>query len=315
MATYTRALVVINPASGRHDPSETRRTIEDRLQQHGIPFDVRETQQEGDALMWAQQAASNGFDLVVVSGGDGTIMEAMSGLIKDGSRVPLLQIPVGTANLLARALSIPIDQAQALDLAVDGKAVRLDVGYLPDKDRYFALIAGAGYDAQLIADASRELKNVLGFAAYVYTGLKNLFALRRSRITIEIDGRRRRVRAHTVMIVNVGSIDHMGISIGPKLDLMIISSASIPGALRILFQIVTRQFSGNADLQYLSASRVRVDATPPLPTQIDGEELGTTPLIAEAIPRGALLIVPTSYKTEHAEDADPAEHQRIVASE
>lgn len=303
MSAYQRALVIANPVSGRNDPTETRRMLEERLDQEQLAYDLRETQEAGDALNWACNAEAEGFDLVVVSGGDGTIMEAMSGLIKSGSRVPLAQIPAGTANLLARALSIPTDQADALDMIFTGKAERLDVGYLPEQDRYFALVAGAGYDAQLIGDASRELKNVLGFAAYVVTGIKNLFKLRPARIELEVDGRRERFRAHTVMVVNIGQVDQVGISLGPnihphdgRLDLIIVSSATVLGALRILFQILTRQFRGNSNLRYLSAQRVRLTARPPLPTQIDGEELGQTPLYVEAVPEGALLIVPQEYQ-------------------
>jgi diacylglycerol kinase family enzyme len=105
------------------------------------------------------------------------------------------------------------------------------------------------------------------------------------------------------MIVNVGQIGDGAIALGPnihphdgKLDLMIVSSASVLGALRILFRIVTRRFDGQGDLQYISASRVRITARPPLPTEIDGEQLGQTPLYAEAVPEGALLLVPQEYE-------------------
>ncbi len=303
MAAYRRVLVIVNPASGRHDPAATREAIEERLRREQVEYDLRETQQAGDALKWAQNAADEGFDLVVVSGGDGTVMEAMSGLIKAGSAVPLAQLPVGTANLLAKALEIPSDPVEALDLIFSGKPVRFDVGYLPKEDRYFALVAGAGYDARLIADASRELKDVLGFAAYLWTGFKNLFKLRPSRITLEIDGQRHRFRAHTVMVVNVGQIESAGVMFGPnihphdgKLDLMVVSSATVWGALRILVRVLLRRFEGLSDLTYFSASRVHIDAQPPLPTEIDGEQLGLTPLHAEAVPDGALLLVPQDYQ-------------------
>lgn len=300
---YQRVLVIMNPVSGRHDESDARQKIEERLKRDGVTYEVRETQQAGDALTWARTATDDGFDLVIVSGGDGTIMEAMSGMIKSGSHIPLAQIPTGTANLLARALLIPTGMEEALETAFTGKAARLDVGYLPNEDRYFALIAGAGYDARLISDASRELKNVLGFAAYVVTGFKNLFNLRPVRVELEVDGKQRQLRAHTVMIINIGQIgDHL-IQIGPnihphdgKLDLMIISAASLRGALRVLYQILTRQFTGNIDLTYMSAERVTIRAQPPLPTQIDGEELGGTPLYAEAVPDGALLVVGPDYE-------------------
>ncbi|HEY0602574.1 MAG TPA: diacylglycerol kinase family protein [Herpetosiphonaceae bacterium] len=303
MASYRRVLVIINPASGRHDAAKTRQMIEERCEQSQATYEIRETQDAGDALKWAQAADDEGFDLVLVAGGDGTIMEAMSGLIKDGSKIPLAQIPLGTANLLARAIQVPVETEQALDLAFTGKAERFDVGFLPNEDRYFALVAGAGYDARLIADASRELKNALGFAAYIVTGVKNLFTLRPARITLEIDGQRRQIRAHTIMVVNVGQIESVGIALGPniqphdgKLDLVIVSSATVLGALRIAFQILTRQFTGNSNLQYFSASKVKITTRPSLPTQIDGEELGTTPLYVEAVPEGALLIVPQDYQ-------------------
>lgn len=299
---YHKALIIINPVAGQHDPGETRAQIEQRFTQEQLCYEIRETQEAGNALQWAEQAEADGFDLVVVSGGDGTVMEAMSGLIKSGSNVPLAQLPVGTANLLARALSIPMEQAGALETIFSGKPTRLDVGYLPREDRYFALVVGAGYDARLIRDASRELKNSLGFAAYIVTGVKNLFTLRPSRIELEIDGRRMRLRAHTVLIINVGEIADAKIALGPnihphdgKLDLMILSSASLLGALRIMVRVLTRRFKDTGGLRYLSASRIRLHARPPLPTQIDGEQLSMTPLEVEAVPEGALLIVPQSY--------------------
>lgn len=299
---YQRALVIMNPVAGQHDPGETRALVEQRLIRAQIGYEIRETQEAGDALRWAQQAAGDGFDLVVVSGGDGTIMEAMSGLIKGGSSVPLAQLPAGTANLLARALGLPTDHAEALEIVFSGKPVRLDVGYLPREDRYFALVAGAGYDARLIGDASRELKNALGFGAYVVTGIKNLFTLRPARIELEVDGKRLRLRAHTVLIINVGEIDAANVALGPdihphdgKLDLMIMSSASLLGALRLALRILTRRFADTKGLRYMRAARIRMSARPPLPTQLDGEPLGTTPLEVEAVPGAALLIVPQSY--------------------
>jgi diacylglycerol kinase (ATP) len=313
---YQNALIILNPVAGQSDPAELRALIERRFAEVGLRHELRETHAAGDALRWAQHAAADGFDLLVVSGGDGTIMEAMSGLIKAGGSVPLAQLPAGTANLLARALRIPTDADEALTTALSGKAVRLDVGYLPREDRYFALVAGAGYDARLIGDASRELKNALGFGAYLLTGIKNLFTLRPARIELEVDGRRMRLRAHTLMIINVGEIDAANIALGPdihphdgKLNLMILSSASLLGALRIVARVLTRRFADSPDLRYLSASRIRISARPALPTQLDGEQLGATPLEVEAVPAGALLIVPQTY-TAADEASTPAHAAR-----
>jgi YegS/Rv2252/BmrU family lipid kinase len=303
MAPFRRALVILNPSSGQHDAKDTRELIEARLRDGGLEYNVRTTEGAGDALNWAEAAPGEGYDLVVAAGGDGTIMEAMSGLIRAKADVPLAQIPAGTANLLARALTIPADPGEALDVIFSGRIERLDVGYLPDKERYFALVAGCGYDARLIADATRDLKNVLGFAAYIVSGIKNLFTLRRAHIELVVDGERRLFRANTVMIVNVGQIDDSGIKLGAnihphdgKLDVIVATSASVFGALRILFRILTGRFEGHSDLHYLSVEQVMINAKPALPTQIDGEALGTTPLHAQAVPGGALLVVPQTYQ-------------------
>lgn len=303
MANYNRALVILNPVSGQHEADETQQTIIAKLEAAGITSELRVTAAAGDAMRWAEAATGDGFDLVIAAGGDGTIMEAMSGLIRAKSDAPLAQLPLGTANLLARALTIPSELDEALETIINGRAERLDVGYLPEQDRYFALVAGCGYDARLIGDASRDLKNVLGFGAYVLTGLKNLFTLRRAHIEMIVDGERRLFRANTVMIVNVGQIGDAGLKLGAniqphdgKLDVIIAKSASVMGALTILFRILTGRFEGHSELQYLAVEHVSIKAKPPLPTQVDGEALGETPLEARAVPNGALLIVPHSYQ-------------------
>ena len=294
-------LVIINPASGQGDQAKLREKVEARLQREGVRYEVRETQGEGDAMKWAKETQA---DLVMVSGGDGTIMETMSGLISNHRDTPLAQLPGGTANLLARSLGVPIELDEALELALTGISVPLDVGYLPERDRYFAIVAGAGWDAQMIEDAPREIKNRLGFLAYVISGVKNLFALKRSNVTLEIDGQEHRFRAHTVMLINVGEIAGTNIHVGKsnphdgKLDLAIVTPNTLSGLLRLTFRIVTGNFENYRDLKTFSAERVRVSANPPLHVQIDGETLGETPFHAEVVPGGARLVVPRSYAEE-----------------
>jgi diacylglycerol kinase (ATP) len=300
VSNVERVLIIRNPASGQGDPEALRETLEQHLKQKRVTYEIRDTKGEGDALKWAQEAKD--VDLVIASGGDGTIMEAMSGLIKNDQSIPLAQLPAGTANLLARAFGIPTDPVEALNVALSGVAVSTDVGYLPDHDRYFALVAGAGWHAQLVEDASRDLKNKLGVFAYVVTGIKNLFDLQHSKIDLEIDGKHHRYRANTVMIINIGEIVGVDLKMGQnisahdgKLDLSIASPRTLFEVLRLTFRMLTKQYDSYNDLKYFSASSIRVTATPPLEVQIDGESIGQTPLYAEAVPDGALLIVPEVY--------------------
>lgn len=292
-------LVILNPASGQGDPVATREAVEAFLGARGLEYQVRETEAQGDARRWAKETEA---ELVIASGGDGTIMEAMNGVIENPRRPLLAQLPLGTANLLARALGVPGELGAALELALEGAVAELDVGYLAEHDLYFALVAGAGWDAQLIEGATREIKDRLGFLAYIVSGVKTLFALRPSRITLEIDGRERRVRAHTVMIINVGEMLGSGITLGAditphdgKLDVAIVTPTGVLGLVRLALKLLFKRFENGRELSYLSAERIRVSASPPLKLEVDGEAIGTTPFAAEVRPKAVRLVVPAEY--------------------
>jgi len=296
-----KLLVILNPVAGQEDSTVTKSTIVEFLDSRELEYELRETEGDGDALKWAKEAEE--VDLVIVAGGDGTVMEAMSGMIENPRPVPLAQLPLGTANLLTRALSIPTKLEDALELAIgDGVSVEMDVGYLVSHERYFAIIAGSGWDAMLIADATREMKDKLGFFAYIISGVKNLFTLRSSRIRIEIDDKVENFRADSVAVINIGEIHGSGIAIGDqvsphdgKLDLAIASTRGSLGIFRLLWQVLTKRFSDSDELKYFTASHLKVSARPPLKLEIDGEVIGETPFEVKVVPNGARLVVPLDY--------------------
>lgn len=304
---FSRILLIINPVSGQGENGEIAANIERILEESEAECDIRTTRKEGDAFKWAKEA--EGFDRILVGGGDGTIMEAMSGAIENPVNPPLAQIPLGTANLLARSLAVPTDLEGALELALNsGVSTAMDVGYLKGHRRYFAIVAGAGWDAEMIADADRELKDKLGFFAYVVTGFKHFFDLKRSHITATINGKRKRFWAHTLMVINIGEIEGTGLAIGKnvtphdgKLNLAIVAMKSPMGIIRLLFRLLTKRFDGTSELRYVAVETLKIEANPPLKIEIDGEAIGETPFEIEIIPSGAHLIVPQTY----------AEHKKV----
>lgn len=307
----TSVLVILNPVSGHHDYKQSKRTILDYLDDAGRTYELRETRGDGDALRWAREAS--GYDLVLVGGGDGTIVEAMSGMIKNPHPIPLAQLPMGTANLLARSMAVPIRLREALDLVFrDGVVASLDVGYLPEYDRYFAIVAGSGWDARMIEDADREMKNKLGFFAYVVSGLRHLFDLRRSRVTIEVDGKKYLFLAHTVMVINIGKIHGSGFSIGKavsphdgKLNLAVAMSHTFWGFVRMLIQILFGKFKKSRELKYFCAANIKVEASPPLKLEADGEPIGETPFEVKVVPGGSQLVVSPDYVEARGIESEP----------
>jgi YegS/Rv2252/BmrU family lipid kinase len=150
----------------------------------------------------ARRAIRDGADLVLVWGGDGIVQRCVDALA--GSGVPVAIIPAGTANLLASNLGIPHDLAAAVRIAFHGARRQIDLGRL--NGEHFAVMAGVGFDADMIADADRGAKQRLGRLAYVRAGLRHV----RGSLTpvqIEVDGTPWfRGEASCVLLGNVGRI-------------------------------------------------------------------------------------------------------------
>ena len=150
----------------------------------------------------ARRAAAEGADLIFVWGGDGTVQRCLDAVAGSGTAVAIL--PVGTANLLATNLHVPDDLTAAVRVGLHGGRRELDTGSV--NGEHFAVMAGAGFDARMIATADRAMKDRLGRAAYLYTAARSLFA-RRLTATVDVDGRRFfEGRVSLVLAANVGTI-------------------------------------------------------------------------------------------------------------
>jgi YegS/Rv2252/BmrU family lipid kinase len=295
-----RALIIVNPASGRGNSDRTLRSLGAAFAARRASFDLLETAGAGDAERAARQGAQLGYRSVVAVGGDGTIAEAITGLA--GSPVPLGIIPAGTANQLASNLGIPRDIERAVEVALHGTPMPMDIGQLGD-GRYFALMAGAGWDAEVMRDATRELKNRYGFLAYLYAGLRTATQLPSVAFHITADGQEIEVRAASVMVANVGQLFHdlfpVGFWIGPGvsyrdglLDVCIFAPQSVVDVATMLWKVAWQDFVGDQRMIYLQAREVVIESNPPIVTQADGDLVGTTPLRARAIPGGVRVLVP-----------------------
>jgi YegS/Rv2252/BmrU family lipid kinase len=154
------------------------------------------------APKYARRAAAKGADVVFVWGGDGTVQQCINALAGTDTAIAIL--PAGTANLLAENLNVPHDLAEAVRTGLHGDRRRLDTGSV--NGEHFTVMAGAGFDARMIAEADRGMKDRLGRAAYVATGIRNLGA-RRVRATVTVDGKRFfKGKVSCVLTANVGKI-------------------------------------------------------------------------------------------------------------
>jgi len=299
-ARDAQVLVVFNPAAGQRRHSQWLWNVLDLLAGHGVRVDVAETRCRGHATALARGAAARGARLVVAAGGDGTIAEVITGLA--GSTVPLGIIPLGTGNQLAANLALPADVERAVEVLVTGRELPIDLGQLAD-GRYFALMAGAGWDAEVMSFATRELKERWGFGAYLYAGLRKCIAPPSALFRIVADELEFEVRAATVIVANAGQLVYdllpLDLRIGPGvsfhdglLDVCIFAPRNLPDVAALLWRVASRRYVGDERMIYLQARHIRITADPPIVTQVDGDLNGETPLEARAVAGGVRVLVP-----------------------
>jgi YegS/Rv2252/BmrU family lipid kinase len=298
-----RTFIILNPAAGQDEPERLKRALGGGFAARDAAFDLVETAHAGHAATLAGQAAREGYRAVAVVGGDGTIAEAASGLA--GTTTPLAILPRGTANQVAQNLAIPIDLEAAIEVAVHGCPSPIDLGRIGG--RAFALVAGAGFDAAVMAAATRELKERWGFAAYVYAAVKEALAAKPRRFHIRADGRELEVDAVTVMIANVGELFPaylpIRFALGPRptnswqdglFDVIVVAPRTPPDFAMILWRAAHRNFPGDDRLIHFQTSEITIDADPPIAVQIDGDPAGVTPITATVERRALHVLLPES---------------------
>lgn len=189
--TPPRAVLLIrNPTAGRR-----RRGLVDAVVRHvraaGWTVDLIDTAAVGDARRFAETCDAGRYAVVAVAGGDGTINEVVNGLARRCETAPPLAIvPLGTANVLAHELGLDFKAASIAETMMSGRAVLVHPGEaLGEGDpRCFSLMAGAGFDAKVVAGVSTSLKRRFGKAAYVWRSLIETQRYRPVRYAVEVDG-------------------------------------------------------------------------------------------------------------------------------
>jgi diacylglycerol kinase (ATP) len=218
--TVLNALLIINPTAGQARPQTTPAALQETL----APFVGKTlvTQGPGDAEAAAHEASTEGrFDAVLVAGGDGTINEVVNGLMagheQGHATLPLGLIPLGTQNVLSHELQIPAGDPSAFtDVLRGGKTRGIDLGRI--EDRYFALMAGFGFDAAVVRDVLLPVKELIGPAAYALSTLRTLANYRSTSIRLRLDGEEVTTEAYLVVVANAASYAFRHVKMTPSLS-------------------------------------------------------------------------------------------------
>lgn len=180
-----KLLFVFNPHSGKGLIKNHLMTIVDIFTKGGYEVTVHPTQCRNDAYEKVLSRC-NDFDVIVCSGGDGTLNETIKAVMTNGNRLPIGYIPSGTMNDFASALSIPKDMSTAAQKIVDSDVVAVDIGSF--NDEYFTYIAAFGIFTEVSYETSQQMKNMFGSLAYIMEGMKRFNMTKTYRISVTHNG-------------------------------------------------------------------------------------------------------------------------------
>ncbi|MDN3936242.1 diacylglycerol kinase family protein [Arthrobacter sp. YD4] len=297
-STTRRAAVVINPMKSSGEDFKT--AFYDLCESEGWAEPLwLETTAADTGLGQAREALEAGVDVVIAAGGDGTVRCVAEVLA--GTGTPMGLVPMGTGNLLARNIGVDItdpvaasrDVLAGSDIKVDVVKARLDHG---GDEQLFLVMAGLGYDAAIMANTVDELKDRVGWLAYVEAGIRHLPG-KPVRARISVDGQqpvRRRIRS--VMVGNCGKITG-GIEVFPDakiddgiLDVLILAPQGRLGWFSVLAGMFGRKNNKNKAVEYFVGKTAEISLEQEQEFQLDGDHIGKAKHLSVAVEHEALTI-------------------------
>ena len=182
MNQVNHPVIIVNPVSGRGLDRSRLQNVERLARKMGWDGEILETTSQMHAGFLAQKAVYSGARHIIICGGDGSVMEALEAVA--GTKCALGIVPLGTGNLFAVNLDLPRTINGALKVALFGVVRDIDIGLT--NGVYFGILTGIGWDAAMVRDANRELKDRLGLLAYFLAAIRNLeHPISRYEITID----------------------------------------------------------------------------------------------------------------------------------
>lgn len=271
-----KMLFIMNPFSGQKRANRFLPEIIQMCNQAGYEVTVHITSGHGDATLAVERQGAD-KDLIVCCGGDGTMNETITGMLRTGNQAPIGYIPAGTTNDFATSLKLSHNVLQATQDILLGQPVHYDVGKFGD--RFFSYVASFGAFTKSSYIVPQNIKNALGHAAYVLGGISELSQIRNEHLRLEIDDQVVEddflfgAICNSTSIGGILSLDPKRVDMGDGLfEILLVRAARNLTELTECIQAVQNQTYNCSMITFRSAKSVKIYADPGMNWTLDGEK-------------------------------------------
>ena len=291
-----KMLFIMNPVSGQKKANRVLTDILTVFCEAGFDVTTVMTTGTGSATQAAIRLGGEA-DLVVCCGGDGTLNETVTGVLRGGWTCPIGYIPAGTTNDFANSMKLSLNPVEAAVDIVNGQPVRYDVGRFGS--RYFSYVASFGAFTRASYQIPQNIKNALGHTAYVLGGISELSQIRKEHIRAEIDGQLVEddflfgAICNSTSIGGILTLDPKQVDMGDgRFEIMLVRKPQSLEELSECIQAVQSQHYDCEMITFRSARHIRIWADPEMPWTLDGErEDGHAEVEVENLHQAVALMV------------------------
>jgi YegS/Rv2252/BmrU family lipid kinase len=289
-----RVFIIFNPSARGEKSQRLRHFLESKA---GKNVALAPTRCAGDATRLAAEGAADGYDVIVAAGGDGTINEVVNGIRPTGTTLGV--IPLGTVNVFARELGIPLKLERAWRVLEEGSVRTVDLGVADfvGQRRYFVQLAGIGLDARAVRNVIWKLKKQIGPLSYVWAAL---CAIGEQKAVVEVHtSEGGLVGKGAMVLVGNGRLYGGSFRMFPEakmddglLDICLFERPGYWHALRHGFGILTASHTKLSGVQYMRSAHFSCRAASLTPVELDGEDAGNTAVEFRLAPKALRVLAP-----------------------
>ncbi|MDD5067465.1 MAG: diacylglycerol kinase family lipid kinase [bacterium] len=291
---FQSAYIIINPAAGKQQIKWFLKSAKSFLNRLNIRYDYALTRAPRHATKLAQEAVKKKYDIIFAAGGDGTINEVINGIVDYGGILGI--IPLGTVNILAMEMGIPLNPVRSLNILLEGQIETIDLG--KSNNQYFVLMSACGIDSYTIYRVNLKLKKYIGPFAYIFAGLYSLFKYKPKKIIIDIDNHRIDEIGYYVVVENISAYGGK-LKMTPYaqyndglLDVCIFKRYGLWDVFRYFIGIALAKHIEYPDVIYYQCKQIKMHSQENVLLHTDGELVGSLPVSISAVKKKLKILVP-----------------------